>query len=213
MIPPPIVNPFSTRFVRPGALEFLFPGESNAATLLDRLQNRGWRGAVVGPHGSGKSTLLATLRPLLVSAGRELVEIAMHDRERRLPEPFRDCHGWSSSTLVVVDGYEQLSSLSRWRLSQGVRRRRCGLLVTSHRPTPLPELFRTGDDRNASGHTMLKIVDRLQTTGPNLITVADVRTAVAANGDNLREGLFHLYDAFELRSRAAGPTAVAQARL
>ncbi len=54
-------NPFSTRFVRPGALAYRFPPGESAATLVERLAASGWRGQIVGPHGSGKSTLVAAL--------------------------------------------------------------------------------------------------------------------------------------------------------
>ena len=50
-------NPFSTRFIRPGAIEYLFAPGQTADSLIDRLRHNQWRGQIIGPHGSGKSTL------------------------------------------------------------------------------------------------------------------------------------------------------------
>jgi energy-coupling factor transporter ATP-binding protein EcfA2 len=61
-------NPFATRFVRPGSLEYRFREVKDSATefadIVRRLdQDR--IGLIVGPHGSGKTTLLHSLGPIL----------------------------------------------------------------------------------------------------------------------------------------------------
>ena len=61
----PRVNPFSTRFVEPGAIAYRFPNADGLAALVRRLDETGGWGQLVGPHGSGKSTLLASLLPAL----------------------------------------------------------------------------------------------------------------------------------------------------
>ncbi len=61
-------NPFASRFIRPGAIEYLFDQGQSVEGLMDQFCNSlGRRAAIVGPHGSGKSTLLHTLVPRLGS--------------------------------------------------------------------------------------------------------------------------------------------------
>ena len=114
----PRSNPFSTRFVRPGAIPFCFPQGEGAGTLVTRLERQGWWGQIVGPHGSGKSTLLAQLRPHLEAAGCEVVVVVRRRGERSLPPGF-----WvfpqetrSTSVLAVVCAF-----LLPLRLSYGCR--------------------------------------------------------------------------------------------
>ena len=75
----PRSNPFSTRFVRPGAVPYLFAPGQSADGLVRRLAGFGWRGQIIGPHGSGKSTLLAALAEPLARAGRRSWTVCLHD--------------------------------------------------------------------------------------------------------------------------------------
>src|ERR1043166_2761834 len=127
------VNPFSTRFTRPGAIAYRFPDGTGAAQLVDKLASFNWLGQVVGPHGSGKSTLLVALVAEIERRGRRVALFVLHDGQRRLPEEFQTLPS-DSGLMVVIDGYEQLGWWSRWRLLRVVRRRGWGLLVTTHRP-------------------------------------------------------------------------------
>ena len=78
-------NPFSTRFVRPGALEYLFEVGMRAEDVVQRLAGTNWRGQIVGPHGSGKSTLLATLLEPLAQSGRWACVFRLQEGDSRLP--------------------------------------------------------------------------------------------------------------------------------
>ncbi len=61
-------NPFSSRYIRPGAIEYrFFNGQSIDALVEQFCRSRHRRAAIVGPHGSGKSTLLHSLVPRLGS--------------------------------------------------------------------------------------------------------------------------------------------------
>ena len=135
-------NPFSTCRVRPGSLEFQFPHELPPQQLVARLANQQWWGQIVGAHGVGKSTLLHSWLPLLADAGRTVSWWTLQGGQRRLPaELWRAARSWHDTTLVVVDGYEQLSWLARRRLVSRCRRTRAGLLVTTHYDAGLPTLI------------------------------------------------------------------------
>jgi hypothetical protein len=194
-------NPFSTRYVRPGALPYEFPAGHSAQALVDRLANAGWWGEIVGPHGSGKSSLLAALCPALTAAGRRVVQFVLRDGQRRLPPEAAALAAAGPETLVVVDGYEQLSRLARWRLVRLCRRRRLGLLVTAHAPAGLPPLAQT----EVTLATAQCVVARLVEGWPRGATEEEVERAWRACGGNLREALFDLYHRYEHgRGRPSG---------
>ena len=193
----PAPNPFSTRYVRPGAVPFLFPPGLSAAALADRLRGSGWRGQIVGPHGSGKSALLAALVPAIEAAGRGVCPIELHDGQRRLPPGFPPQGNPPEPAVVIVDGYEQLSRFSRFRLRRVCARLGLGLLVTTHRPVRLPELFRTRPDLALAQ----RIVDRLLAQDRSLVTPEEVADRFSARQGDLREMLFDLYDVYERRRR------------
>ena len=130
---PEWTNPFSTHLVRPGAREYQFPDGVSPNRILWQLQQDRWRGQIVGPHGTGKTTLLRTLDPYWGRWGRVPLAVSLRNRQRFLPRlPWET---FSERTQLIVDGYEQLGILERLRLAYQCWRRRCGLLVTTHRPT------------------------------------------------------------------------------
>jgi hypothetical protein len=214
-------NPFSTRYVRPGALAYEFAAGESATILVDRLAAHDWRGAIIGPHGSGKSTLLAALRLELTTRGVELLWFELHDGQRRLSSALcrerghHAQHGrWRSGAsdvprfrcldasaaspphpgcLVVIDGYEQLSWVSRARLWWDCRQQGWGLLVTAHDPVRLPTLVAT----SASPGLAQQLVRRLLLGRSASITDTDVAAAYTRHAGNLRETLFGLYDLYE----------------
>lgn len=189
-----MLNPFSTRFVRPGALPYFFPNGESAEQLAAKFAAQGWRGQIVGPHGSGKSTLLAALIPAIERSGREIIHFALHDGERRLPITAEQRRTFSAGDVLVIDGFEQLSAFSRWRIDRLCRRRGCGLLVTAHADAGLPELYRIETDRELAR----RLVERLA-PGDETIAAGDIDRAFSARGGDLRETLFELYDLYEQR--------------
>lgn len=190
-------NPFSTSRVRPGAIAYLFPRGENADSLVDRLRANGWWGQIVGPHGSGKSALLATLVPAVECAGRKPLLIELHDGARRLPVDVSHMPGLTQDSLVIVDGYEQLSYWSRWRLKRFCRRRGIGLVVTSHATVGLPTLLVT----STSIELARRLVDQLLGDERSRIADDEVQRRFAAHEGNLREMLFDLYDRYEQHLR------------
>lgn len=189
-------NPFRAQCLRPGAIPFRFPPGESAASLVDQLRTRQWRGAIVGPHGSGKSTLLASLMPEFAARGLAVVTFELHDGQRRLPKSLRAA-GAATGTIVVVDGYEQLSRWSRLRLAWECRRIGCGLLVTAHHPVGLPTLCETRTDVDMAEAVVREIAgESLATSG---ITTADIREAFLSHNGNIRELLFRMYDLYRQR--------------
>src|SRR5262249_23483272 len=158
----------------------------DAAALVERLSANQWRGAIIGPHGSGKSTLLETLCRTLEQAGHNVERVTLHAHQSR----FRWPAGAAARHIVAIDGYDQLTAWSRWRIARRCRRRRWGLLVTSHRPTRLPELYRMQIDRGM----FERIVAHLIADNEQLITSDDVGRVLTLHGHNAREALFALYD-------------------
>jgi hypothetical protein len=187
-------NPFSTRFIRPGAIPFVFPEGLSAQSLVEQLAANRWCGQIIGPHGSGKSTLLATLIPALEAAGRQVQHIALHQGEHRLPRMERST--LAGDTQLVIDGYEQLSWWSRRRVKSMCQRQGAGLLVTAHSDVGLPTLFQT----QPSQELARKIVEKIVPADSTRLSTDDVNRAFEATGGNLRETLFRLYDVYQERN-------------
>jgi hypothetical protein len=188
-------NPFSTRFVRPGAIPYRFADGTDAAAVVTRLERQGWWGQIVGPHGSGKSTLLATLLPEL-RRRRAVVTVELHADRRRFP----DLAGGPDSTLLAVDGYEQLSWWTRRRVQRYCRRWGWGLLVTAHGDPGLPALLRTG----VTPALARTLVEGLLTEKQReMFAKVDLAQGLARHHGSLREILFELYVLFE--AGAPGP--------
>jgi len=188
-------NPFATCHVRPGAMPFLFDEGQSAATLIDELRRGEWRGQIIGPHGTGKSTLLATLIPALEQAGRSPNLVVLRDGQRRLPPETLVKLG-KHAPLLIVDGYEQLSWISRWRLKRRCRRLGCGLIVTAHRDVGLTTIYRTSGD----SHTARRVVEQLLSGNESSpLDATELADAWRRHRGNLREMLFDLYDVYERR--------------
>ena len=186
-------NPFRSRRIRPGAIPFFFPAGQNAETFVERLGQNNWRGEIVGSHGSGKSSLLAALIPVIEKAGRNLILLELHDGQRRLPSGWDRYVRSAPSPIILVDGYEQLSRWSRFWLRIGCRRNGWGLLVTTHASVGLPPLYQTEITFDLAKRIVAHLTQGK--TPPSLDEA--LAKSLAAQGGNLRETLFDLYDLYE----------------
>jgi hypothetical protein len=185
-------NPFSTRFIRPGAIPYIFPEGESAAWLVERLAANSWRGQIVGPHGTGKSTLLAALVEEMIERGRRPHVVTLHDKGTRI----LGASAGDPCTDLVLDGFEQINPLARFLLCRRLRRTGCGLLVTAHRSMGLPTLFRT----KVELRTALQVVEFLaRQAHADSIDRARIERHLRQRDGNLREALFDLYDDWERR--------------
>jgi ABC-type cobalamin/Fe3+-siderophores transport system ATPase subunit len=194
-------NPFSTRFVQPGAIPYRFAGGQRVEGVINKIRSHGWRGAIIGAHGSGKSTLVATLSEALSEAGVITHRVSLHDGAWRLPasarSAFAACQRDSEQHVLVVDGYEQLGFPARAWLRSACRRRRMGLIVTAHRPVSVPTVF----DTTVSARTAQWVVDRLLVSDAWNHEPHELAERLIAHRGNLRELLFELYDRYETERR------------
>ncbi|HEY4310406.1 MAG TPA: hypothetical protein VGN12_13220 [Pirellulales bacterium] len=189
-------NPFASRYIRPGALPYHFQQGEDAATLIARLQALGWWGQITGPHGTGKSTLVAALLPKIERACRRPLLITLHDGERSLVAHRRRLARCDAVTLLVIDGYEQLSPWNRFWLRRACRQRKCGLLVTAHKPVGLPTLTKTAVDAALARNVLYELHPAATAEHEAVLS-----RSLLAHSSNLREALFDLYDLEELRRR------------
>jgi hypothetical protein len=188
-------NPFATRSVRPGVLEYRFANSETGNDLVDSLRRHGWCGEIVGPHGSGKSTLIETLIPLLRDAGRDVRQFTLQAGESRLPISGTDLKSWGDKTQVIVDGYEQLGGWTRTLIHRICKGQGCGLLVTSHTSNGWPLLLRTAPSLEMTQ----AIVRDIQPCNPLRIYDRDVELSFRRHAGNIREVFFELHDLYEQR--------------
>lgn len=192
-------NPFSTRFIRPGAIPYLLPTGITLESLVERLAAQNWRGAILGPHGSGKSSLIAALLPLLIARGRHVIHQQLHGGERQLRWSELNSAAWTSQTLVIIDGFEQLSSWQSLLLRARCRLSGAGLLVSAHQPVGLPSIYET----NPTPDLTQRVVRQLLPPEDDRLQAIDIETEFAKHPGNIRETLLGLYDVYRSRVHAA----------
>ncbi|GAB4135745.1 hypothetical protein [Thermopirellula anaerolimosa] len=192
---PKVENPFSARFVRPGAIPYIFPEGHSPESIFALFRDHRRQGAVVGPHGVGKSALLAALRGYLAEKNEPFLHLELHNGQRSLSPDDRTRLESLWEGTVLMDGYEQLHSWSRYQVRRLCRRRKLGLLVTAHSAVELPAIFTP----EPSSDLAWRIVEYLLQQGEPLIAREDVEACFSRHGGNLREMLFELYDLYEIR--------------
>lgn len=203
-------NPFSSRFIQPGAIEYDFFGRDSIQSLSDRfLALRSRRGMIVGPHGTGKSTLLDALQKDFSTRCPDIPLV--HERFSRAPNSARShrvsASDWPRDSIVVLDGYEQVSLWSRWWIQRASRQKRIRLLVTAHQPLRSFELlWRTSVDKQSAEWIvkhMLRLANQ-EDSDPNLqllLSSKEWSDSRARHGQNIRETLFDMYDWWQSRAR------------
>lgn len=191
-------NPFSTRYTRPGALPYL-PAEGGLpltpADVAARVQTHP-RSCITGPHGTGKTTLLIHLRgPLdrLSEHPSQLVTLRIGDGSAELWQVLATV---PRGGILIVDGYEQLTLIDRWRLIYRAWRRDIRLLVTAHRPPwGFHRLADTGTPQSIARQLATLLLSEFPEQREAMLKRFDQRWR-AAEG-NIRQLWATLYEDFE----------------
>lgn len=201
-------NPFSTRFIQPGAIEYQrFDGGTINELAQQFLELPSKRGSIIGPHGSGKSTLLANLVSEFQSLRPNTQIYALRFSTERSPRAalHDSMSAWTSESIVILDGYEQLSFWSRFQVNRRVARQSIVLLATAHQ---VIRGFHTLWETSVTETSSRWVVERLlqQTVRPEMATDLLASEAWALSRSrhqqNLRESLFDMYDWYQRCNQA-----------
>ena len=197
-------NPFSTRFVQPGAIPWL-AADTSLRSLLFKLYDVGNRAIICGPHGSGKSTILSHLSSVAQRQGLKVhcLRICSWIDAIRVMRVFATMN--PKQSIVSVDSWELLG-FSGWFLCQFADFRGICVVVTVHEKpwwNNWPVLLHT----KANDKTFRRLVYGLMTkfTGSETIKFsrAMLKDVFQRHSGNVREAFFELYDHYERQSRIA----------
>lgn len=194
---PPRDNPFATSRVE--RLEWRDGGSGSGGgdggpatlpRLLERLDELGGRGAVVGPEGHGKTTLLDALERHLAARGLDPRRLAVH-RDRPLPrrELRRFLSGVGPRDFLLIDGAGHLRPWTWWRIRLTARRA-AGLVVALHEPGLLPTLHRC----TTSPELLRDLVAELLPDAAAPVPLPSAAELHRRHGGDLRLALRELYD-------------------
>ena len=131
---------------------------------------------------------------------RTVVHFQVGDGQRSLPSSFFAAENWHADAQLVVDGYEQLSPWSRWRLKRRCRRFHCGLLITTHDDAGLPTIFAMQPTLAAVERLVARLLDlhgHGHLAGVGSYAPDRLAAAFDRHQSNVRELLFELYDLYE----------------
>lgn len=179
-------NPFSTKFIRPGAIAYqCVPGKS-IAYYADCFLSNGRRGQVVGPHGTGKSTFVIAFQKELAARGLDVHLVTLHSFDKSELDRLLMLQ---TGSILILDGFEQLPFWRRFKIIHSTLWRHIGLLTTSHVSLGLPTLLETRADLE----TAQNLVRTLTGSEPP----ENLEALLTKHNGNLREVFFELYDVYE----------------
>ncbi len=197
-------NPFSTRFIQPGAIPYKCFDGGTVDELVQRFLNLpSQRGIIVGPHGSGKSTLIASFVSELSSANSvsSVHQLRFSTDRSAWRSLLASTRQWNRAAIVILDGYEQLGFGSRFLIERIARSRSISILATAHRPVRgFETIWRTSVSESSSQWVLEQL---LHGTGPQISTNELMQSEAwtrsrAKHDQNLRESLFDMYDWWQI---------------
>ena len=189
-----VPNPFSTRFVRPDQVEFIFETGGSIENLVKRLETSAWRGQILGPHGTGKTTLIWSLvRILQPNLAIKLIQLQSHHKKLDEAKTLFQTERYSETEndLLIVDGFESLGWLER-RSLLGRHHSKGRLLVSTHQDCGLPVLFQSPTKPEIFNQLVSKLTKHV---GSEL--VGESSRLFEKHQGNCRDAIFELYDLFE----------------
>jgi len=200
-----LTNPFSTRFIQPGAIDYQrFDGGTVNELARQILKLPTKRAAIIGPHGSGKSTLLANLvsdfQSLCSRTEIRLLRFSSEQSPRAALSASMPT--WALASIVILDGYEQLGCWSRLRVERRATRRAVTLLATAHsRIRGFETLWEATVTEESSRWVIQQLLEQSKSSEivTDLLASADWAYSRKKHGQNLRESLFDMYDWYRSR--------------
>jgi ABC-type cobalamin/Fe3+-siderophores transport system ATPase subunit len=202
-------NPFATRFIAPGGLPFAFHDGSTSQRLSNEFLGLPSKMAsIIGPHGTGKSTLLKSILPAIESAGQfhAIRHLRFSSNGLANRELKRDAKQWKRNDFVVLDGYEQLGTWTKWRTIFRAKRMNLAMLVTSHAPVSgFHVLWQTAMTESLAHAVIAELLQNYDAAViTQLLESKEWRESRQRHGDNLRETLFDMYDWWQQNGTVAG---------
>lgn len=178
----PADNPFASRCIDGLRYRFRRGGIDEVKTALARHRNRG---AVVGAHGSGKTTLL---EELAVHLSGDIVWVRLNAEIDRPAVTALEVlnHGIGPGHTILIDGAEQLSYRSWWRVRRRIRSAGT-IVITSHRPGRLPTIHECTTD-------LALLEELVRELAPDAAAREDLEALFLRNNGDLRLCLRELYD-------------------
>ncbi len=195
------VNPFETRWTKPGQMTFLPNGFTSISELATQIVNDTPRCEILGEHGVGKSSLLRALQSHLdqQSISNHLAYACGEFPHDGPPLKFSAVKLLlRESDVLFVDGFEQLSWWTRRRIIAYSEKHDHSLIIACHQTQRLPCLVHL----TAAETLVLKLVHSLQQAqqADEVVAASDVREFYQRFGNNVRELLFACYDLYEKRT-------------
>ena len=133
-------NPFNT-----SAIESLayYDDMVDFSSILSRLEQLNYCGAIVGPHGNGKTVLFEQVYNHLFQSKLNIHKLFLNDRSTvSISGIGKLVSKISNVDIVMVDGAEQLNILYWQLLKIACKYKSTGLIITCHAENMLPTIHK-----------------------------------------------------------------------